>query len=221
MEASFFTQILLPLSLAVIMFGMGLSLTLNDFKRLLQTPKAVFLGLVGQLFVLPVLAIGLIYLFAVPPHIAVGIMILACPGGTSSNLLAHIAKANLALSVSLTAITTVFCIITTPLLIKWGISLFSETPDEQFSLIKTSLSLLVISLIPIAIGMTIRRFAHRFAERSEGFFRHLSTFFLFSMIAKIAYDEREMLMDSFPTIFIFTITQFDCYFSRCIPSEIR
>ena len=136
MEASFFTQILLPLSLAVIMFGMGLSLTLNDFKRLLQTPKAVFLGLVGQLFVLPVLAIGLIYLFAVPPHIAVGIMILAaCPGGTSSNLLAHIAKANLALSVSLTAITTVFCIITTPLLIKWGISLFSETPDEHFTFV--------------------------------------------------------------------------------------
>ena len=207
MEASFFTQVLLPLSLAVIMFGMGLSLTVEDFKRLLQTPKAVLLGLVGQLIALPLLAIGLIDLFAVPAHIAVGIMILAaCPGGTSSNLLAHIARANLALSVSLTAITTVFCIITTPLLIKWGISLFSETPDEQFSLIKTSLSLLVISLVPIAIGMTIRRFAKEFARRSEGFFRHLSTFFLFSMIAKIAYDEREMLMESFPTIFIFTLS---------------
>lgn len=207
MEASFFTQVLLPLSLAVIMFGMGLSLTIADFKRLMQTPRAVLLGLCGQLIFLPLLAIALIYTFSVPAHIAVGIMILAaCPGGTSSNLLAHIGRANLALSVSLTAITTVICIITTPLLIKWGISLFSETPDEQFSLIKTSLSLLVISLIPIAIGMTIRKFALKFAEKSENFFRHLSTFFLFSMIAKIGYDEREMLMDSFPTIFVFTFT---------------
>jgi BASS family bile acid:Na+ symporter len=207
MEASFFTQVLLPLSLAVIMFGMGLTLTLADFKRLFSTPKPVLLGLLGQLIGLPLLAIGLIYAFNVPAHIAVGIMILAaCPGGTSSNLLAHIGRANLALSVSLTAITTVVCIITTPLLIQWGISLFSTSPDEQFSLIKTSVGLLVISLIPIMLGMTVRKFALQFAIKSEDFFRNLSTAFLFSMIAKIAYDEREMLMEAFPSIFIFTFT---------------
>jgi BASS family bile acid:Na+ symporter len=95
---------------------------------------------------------------------------------------------------------------TTPLLIQWSITLFSTSPDEQFSLIQTSIGLLVISLFPITLGMTVRKYALGFAVKSEDFFRNLSTLFLFSMIAKIAYDERDMMMESFPTIFVFTFS---------------
>jgi BASS family bile acid:Na+ symporter len=99
MEATVFTEILLPVSLVLIMFGMGMTLTLADFQRLLITPKTVTVGLVGQLIGLPLVAFGLALAFSLEPHIAIGLMILsACPGGTSSNLLSHIARANIALS---------------------------------------------------------------------------------------------------------------------------
>lgn len=207
MEATIFTQILLPLSLATIMFGMGMTLTMADFKRLLETPKPVSLGLLGQLVCLPLIAFALALIFDLEPHIAIGLMILAaCPGGTSSNLLSHIGRANIALSVTLTAITSVVCIVSTPWLIRFAVDYFSVTPDESFSLLSTSLSLLVITLIPIGVGMLVRRFALNFAVRSETFFKHLSTIFLFSMIAIIAYKEREVLANSFPDIFIVTLT---------------
>lgn len=207
MEASFFTQVLLPASLALIMFGMGLSLTIADFKRLLNTPRAVSLGLFGQMICLPLMAFLLCLAFSVEPHIAIGLMVLAaCPGGTSSNLLSHIGRANLALSVSLTAITTVICVVSTPWLIKFSVDYFTILPDEPFSLLNTSLSLLVITLIPIVIGMSVRHFALDFANRTEAFFRHLSTLFLITMIILISIDEKEMIMNSFPDVFILTFT---------------
>ena len=207
MEASFFTQVLLPASLMLIMFGMGLTLTVNDFKQLLKTPKAVSLGLFGQMICLPLMAFLLCLAFNVEAHIAIGLMVLAaCPGGTSSNLLSHIARANLALSVSLTAITTVICVVSTPWLIQFSVDYFTILPDESFSLLSTSLSLLVITLIPIIIGMSVRHFATTFATRSEEMFRHLSTLFLFTMIILIAVDEKDMLIDSFPDVFILTFT---------------
>lgn len=207
MEATVFTEILLPASLVLIMFGMGMTLTVADFQRLLITPKTVTVGLVGQLIGLPMVAFGLALAFSLEPHIAIGLMILAaCPGGTSSNLLSHIARANIALSVTLTAVTSVICIITTPWLIRFSIDYFAISPDETFSLIKTSLSLLVITLIPIGLGMLVRKFALNFAVRSENFFKHLSTFFLFSMIAIIAYKEREILWEAFPSIFMVTLS---------------
>ena len=199
MEASFFTQVLLPASLALIMFGMGLSLTIADFKRLLNTPRAVSMGLFGQMICLPLMAFLLCLAFSVEPHIAIGLMVLAaCPGGTSSNLLSHIGRANLALSVSLTAITTVICVVSTPWLIKFSVDYFTILPDEPFSLLNISLSLLVITLIPIVIGMSVRHFALNFANRTEAFFRHLSTLFLITMIILISIDEKEMIMNSFP-----------------------
>ena len=207
MEASFFTQVLLPASLALIMFGMGLSLTIADFKRLLNTPRAVSMGLFGQMICLPLMAFLLCLAFSVEPHIAIGLMVLAaCPGGTSSNLLSHIGRANLALSVSLTAITTVICVVSTPWLIKFSVDYFTILPDEPFSLLNTSLSLLVITLIPIVIGMSVRHFALDFANRTEAFFRHLSTLFLITMIILISIDEKEMIMNSFPDVFILTFT---------------
>jgi BASS family bile acid:Na+ symporter len=198
MTDSFLTQIILPLVLAVIMFGMGLSLTKQDFLELSKEPKPVAVGLFGQLLILPLLAYGIAVFFNLPEHLAVGIMILAaCPGGISSNIISQLARANLALSVSLTAITTLICVVTTPLIIRFAIEQFNDTPTEPFSLLSTTLGLIFITLIPVLVGILLRHKFADFAIRSEVFFRRLSTAFLIFMIAAITYQERANLLESF------------------------
>jgi BASS family bile acid:Na+ symporter len=188
----------MPFVLALIMFGMGLSLTKQDFLELGKEPKPVAIGLFGQLLLLPILAYGVAIFFGLSEHLAVGIMILAaCPGGTSSNIISQLARANLALSVSLTAVTTLVCVFTTPLIIQFAIGRFTQTPPEEFSLLSTTLGLIFITLVPVIIGILIRHFKTEFALRSEAFFRHLSTAFLVLMIVAISYQERENLVDSF------------------------
>ena len=120
MEASIFTQVLLPVAIALIMFGMGLSLTIQDFTRLAKAPVSIGVGLLGQIILMPLLALGICLTFKLDAPIAVGLMILAaCPGGTTSNVFSQLAKANLALSVSLTAISTFICVFSTPFIFRW------------------------------------------------------------------------------------------------------
>jgi BASS family bile acid:Na+ symporter len=198
MSDSILTQIILPLVLALIMFGMGLSLTKHDFLELGKEPKPVVIGLFGQLLILPLLAYGIAIFFNLSEHLAVGIMILAaCPGGTSSNILSQLARANLALSVSLTAVTTLICVVTTPLIIRFAIEEFNDTPVASFSLLSTTLGLIFITLIPVLVGILIRHNFADFAIRSEVFFRRLSTGFLIFMIAAITYQERTAFLTSF------------------------
>jgi BASS family bile acid:Na+ symporter len=206
-QDTIFTQVLLPAILGVIMFGMGLSLLKDDFARLAKVPKSVIAGLTGQLILLPLLAFALVTAFSAPIEIAIGVMILAaCPGGTTSNLISHIARANLALSVSLTAITTVICVITTPLLIKFSIDHFTQADATDFSLIGVSINLIVLLLIPISIGMVLRHLYSKAARRAEPFFRYFSTIFMLMLIAAISYQEREMLQTSFPDVFFITFS---------------
>jgi BASS family bile acid:Na+ symporter len=206
MQSTVFTAIFLPLVLASIMFGMGLSLQLKDFARLAKLPKPIFVGLFGQMLLLPALAFAIALAFNASAQIAIGMMLLAaCPGGSTSNLLSHLAKANLALSISLTAITTVICVFTTPFLIAFSINYFSEGEPVEFSLLKTSLGLIVITLVPVALGMLTR---HRFiniALRLEPIFRKLAIVFMLLLIVKISFDEREMLVEGFPDLYLFTI----------------
>ena len=198
MTDSILTQIILPLILALIMFGMGLSLTKQDFLELGKEPKPVAVGLFGQLLVLPLLAFGIAIFFELSEHLAVGIMILAaCPGGISSNILSQLARANLALSVSLTAVTTLICVVTTPLIIRFAIEQFNDTPGESFSLLSTTIGLIFMTLIPVLLGILIRHKFAALAIRSEAFFRHLSTAFLVFMIIAITYQERTTLLTSF------------------------
>jgi BASS family bile acid:Na+ symporter len=198
MSDSILTQVILPLVLALIMFGMGLSLTKQDFLELGKEPKPVAIGLFGQLLILPLLAYGIAIFFNLSEHLAVGIMILAaCPGGTSSNILSQLARANLALSVSLTAVTTLICVVTTPLIIRFAIEEFNDNPVESFSLLSTTLCLIFITLIPVLVGILIRHNFADFAIRSEVFFRRLSTGFLIFMIAAITYQERTTFLTSF------------------------
>ena len=206
MESSILTQVLLPLVLAIIMFGMGLSLTKDDFTRLWQVPKPVFAGLLGQILLMPGLAFVIAFGFSLEPPLAIGLMILAaCPGGTTSNVICHLARANLALSVTLTAISTLICVFSTPFIIKFAMGQFGQQFDQDFSLTNTILGLIVITLLPVLSGIWVRHKYPNAAMRREHFFRRFSGVFMLVMIIAILIQERELLASSFEHMFGATI----------------
>ncbi|MDM7859600.1 bile acid:sodium symporter family protein [Alteromonas sp. ASW11-36] len=205
MEGSVLSQVVLPLVLSFIMFGMGMSLTRDDFSRLLRMPLAVVAGLVGQIILLPLLAFGLVLVLDLPVYLAIGIMVLAaCPGGTTSNLFSHVARANLALSITLTAIATVICVFTTPFIVEFSLRYF-EVKNQSFSVLDMTLKMIVLLLVPVLVGLFVRHKAPMFALRQEHLFRKLSVSFMLLMIAGISWQERDMLAQSFPNVFILTI----------------
>lgn len=203
MTESILTQVLLPVAIALIMLGMGLSLTISDFTRLLRAPKPVITGLIGQLALLPIIAFGLAYVFGLSAEFAMGLLIVAvCPGGTMSNVISQLCNANLALSVTLTAICTIIGIVSTPLLIQIGYDYFLEDSAVEFSLFNASLGLLVITLVPIGLGMLINRFKPTLASKAEPFFRKGSAGFMVVMIIAIMIQERANLVENFSQLFL-------------------
>ncbi|TDF37428.1 bile acid:sodium symporter family protein [Alteromonadaceae bacterium M269] len=202
MQASVLTEVLLPLALAIIMFGMGLSLTKDDFLRLWRIPKPIFVGIFGQLILLPVIAYGVAIAFDLSEPLAIGLMVLAaCPGGTTSNVICQLARANLALSVSLTAVTTLVCVFSTPFIIQFAIEHFTQSDAVSFSLLGTTIGLFVVTLLPVILGLLGRHYYPNSAMRSETFFRRFSTLFLLCMIVLITYQERNTLANSFDAVF--------------------
>lgn len=159
--------LVLGVSLIIIMLGMGLSLSSIDFKRVLLYPKAIFIGLINQLVVLPLVGFGIASLFALPPEIAIGIMILAaCPGGPTSNLISHLAKGDLALSVSLTALSSLITILTIPFWVNFAMTHFMQQSQIiELNVLETIVQIFVIVVIPVALGMMIRRFWPAFAHK--------------------------------------------------------
>ncbi|MBL4905664.1 MAG: bile acid:sodium symporter family protein [Flavobacteriaceae bacterium] len=189
--------IILAISLMIIMFGMGLSLSISDFKRVLTYPKAVFVGLFCQIILLPIVG----YLIAVgldlSPIIAIGLMMLsACPGGATSNLLTHLAKGDLALSVSLTAIASFLSILTIPFIIQFAISEFSQQDQhvvvDAVSMIK---QLLVIIIVPISIGMLVKSKFSKFATRMEKPVKLASAIIFALVVLGVLYSLRELFME--------------------------
>jgi BASS family bile acid:Na+ symporter len=155
-------------ALALIMFGLGLSLTLGDFRRLLGHPKAVVIALVLQALVLPAVCYGLIVALGVAPGYAVGLMLLAAsPGGVSANLFSHLFGGNVAMNISLTAINTVLSIVSLPLIANFAIETFART--GQVVPLQTSKvsEVIVIVLVPVLIGMFVKSRAPRFAARMD------------------------------------------------------
>jgi len=128
MESNFLTEVFLPISLGIIMLGMGLSLTPTDFKRVALYPKATALGILNQIVVLPIIGFFLLLIFPMStPELAVGIMVLAaCPGGPTSNLISHISKGDTALSISLTAISSIIVVFTIPLIVNLSLRYFMQ-----------------------------------------------------------------------------------------------
>ena len=179
----------------VIMMGMGLSLTLADFRRVAQHPKPVLLGLTNQIVFLPLVALGLVYVFQPPTFIAVGMILLAaCPGGTSSNLVTLLAKGDLALSVSMTAINSIITIATIPFWVGYAYTTYlSEAANMASPTADIFKTLIIILAIPLSIGMLIKNRAPQFALRMERPVRIASSIFLAAVILGLLVREIELV----------------------------
>tara|TARA_B100001029_G_C15017045_1_gene428043 strand:- start:82 stop:951 length:870 start_codon:yes stop_codon:yes gene_type:complete len=188
------TQIFLPISLAIIMFGMGLSLVFNDFSRLFTYPKAVLIGLFNQLVFLPLIGFSIILLFDLNSAMAIGIMILSvCPGGPTSNLITQVARGNIGLSVTLTALASLITVFSIPIILSKAITYFTGSTGIiiELPIIQTMLQILIITVIPVSIGMVIRKKNERFALRMERPMRIASTvlFVIIFLLVMIANKE--------------------------------
>jgi bile acid:Na+ symporter, BASS family len=161
------TQFLIG-ALALVMFGLGLSLTTRDFSRLVDHPKAVLVALGLQVVVLPACCYLLIVAFGLPPVFAVGMMLLAAsPGGISANLFSHLFGGNVAMNISLTAINTVLSIATLPLIANWAIAHFAKTGQVVPLQFQKVTEVIAIVLLPVLIGMAVHRWRRDFAMRAE------------------------------------------------------
>ena len=178
----------------VIMMGMGLTLTIADFRRVAQNPKPVLLGLTNQIVLLPLVALALVYLFEPPAFIAVGMILLAaCPGGTSSNLVTLLAKGDLALSVSMTAINSIITIVTIPFWVGYAYSTYlAEAANMASPTADIFKTLIVVLAIPLSIGMLIKNRAPQFADRMERPVRIASSIFLAVVILGLLAREFDL-----------------------------
>ena len=161
--------VFLPLALAIIMFSLGLGLTPADFRRVATKPKAFAIGTFAQLVLIPLVAYVLAVLFRLPPELAVGMMILAfCPGGVTANLLTKLAGGEVALSISLTGIISLVAVFTVPLLTAYFAGHFMGIDAPTVNVTSLGVSMFLITLVPVAIGITIRSLAADFALRLDG-----------------------------------------------------
>ena len=188
------SQIFLPISLAVIMFGMGLTLVVDDFNRLFTYPKAVVVGLLNQLVFLPLIGLSIILLFDLKSSMAIGVMILSlCPGGPTSNLITQVARGNIGLSVTLTALASLITVFTIPIILSKFITYFTGNTNViiELPVLQTMVQIMLITVIPVSIGMVIRKRNENFALRMERPMRIASTvlFVIIFLLVMIANKE--------------------------------
>ncbi len=169
MQSSVFTTVLLPLALAIVMLGMGLSLVPEDFRRITRYPKAVAVGVVCQIMLLPLIGALIALVVPMQPELAVGLIVLAvCPGGPSSNLVTYLAKGDVALSVTLTAVSSIITVFTIPLFTNLALQHFlGKSTAIALPIGSTMLQIFLITLLPTAIGMAIRHQFPGSARRLE------------------------------------------------------
>lgn len=198
MEQSLFTQVYLPLALGIIMLGLGLSLTADDFKRVLKYPGAMTVALICQMILLPVLCFLLAKLSNLNPAMAVGMMLLAAsPGGATSNLYSHLAKGDVALNISLTAVNSVCSLFMLPLIVNFSLSHFMDGGQYIPMQFKKVAEVFTIVLIPVAIGMFVKKQWPGFAGRVSGSVKIVSAFLLILIIVSLVIREKQVLADNF------------------------
>lgn len=201
MESSFLSLVLLPLALAIIMMGLGLSLTINDFKRVVVYPKAVIIGLICQMLVLPTICFFIAKGFGLAPELAVGLMLLsAAPGGPTANLYSHIAKGDVALNISLTAINSIISLFTIPLIVNFAIASFLQTDQVVPMQFKKVIEVCVIVLLPVSIGMLLRSKASKLAAQLEKPVKIASAIFLVLVIILTVLKERKHISQDFQQV---------------------
>ena len=165
-----------PIALALIMLGLGASLTVKDFTRVFQHPKIFFVGLISQLILLPIVGYLLILILKTPIELALGVMLIAAaPGGVTSNVLTKFANGDVALSISLTAFTSLISIVSVPYIVFLSIDLFDITyVEKEVSMLGISLKMFFVVTIPVMIGMIIRKVFNNFIENNMKYIERMS-----------------------------------------------
>lgn len=214
MESGIMVQ-LLPLALAVVMMGLGLELTLKDFARVAQHPKAVIIALICQLFILTGIAFIIIQLLNLSPLLAVGMMLLAAsPGGATANLYSYLFRGDVALNITLTAINSILAAFSLPLIVNWASRYFLNS-DEQLGLqFSKVLQVFAIVVAPVVIGMLVRHLAPKFAHRMDKPVRIFSVVLLLLIIVGAVLKEKDNVMDYVVDVGI--ATSLFCIISLCV-----
>ena len=190
--------VIVPIGLAAIMFSMGLSLSLADFREVVRNPKAVVAGLIGQLVCLPPLAMLLAWLFQLPPAMAMGLFILAaCPAGTTSNAVTYAAKANVALAVVLTTLSSLITVFSIPLLLSWAlVHYFGAGEAPKLSIVKTMMQIGQITVLPVVAGMVLRGLNKAFADRASVWLRPASLVVLVAVIGFSVFVSLDLVVQN-------------------------
>lgn len=197
MQGSILTDLLLPLAIGIVMLGLGLSLTLEDFRRVARYPLAVGFGLFLQVLLLPLAAFAIAIGLKLSPDHALGLMLLAAaPGGATANIYSHLARGDVALNITLTAVNSLLCLLTLPIVLELSLNYFlgngQYVPPPHRKVVEVG----AIILIPVALGMLLRARAERFAIRAETPIKIFSILVLVVLIAGAIYIERKALLPS-------------------------
>jgi len=193
------TDVILPLALAFIMFVLGLGLTGADFLRVIKQPRDFFVGAFSQIIMLPIIAFILVKIWPIAPELAIGVMIIAAaPGGVTSNLLTSFAKGDVALSISLTAIISLLCVITIPFIVLTSVELLGGTNTTQnISLFSMSRDMFLIVTVPVILGMMLRKFSSRVALKLEPISKKISIILFVLVLLGAILAERENVISYF------------------------
>ncbi len=200
MQESIISSVILPLSIAIIMVTLGMTLTVADFRRIFSQPKPVLIGLLCQMILLPLLGFAVAAIFALPAVYAISLILLAVsPDGATSNLIIHAGDGDRALGITLTAITNMLAFVTIPIGLGFAYSMYgSGALDIDFPVVDTMIQVAVITLIPTLIGMGIRQWKPDFAENSKRWSKIFATVFLFLVIAALVAQNWDVIVRDGP-----------------------
>ena len=200
------TDVVLPLALAFIMFSLGLGLSTSDFARVAKQPKDFFVGLISQIILLPLIAFALVKIWPVSPELAIGVMIIAsAPGGVTSNLLTSFSKGDVALSISLTAIISLLCVLTIPLIVLKAADLLGNSVDQDISIFGMAKDMFLIVTVPVILGMLLRGFASSLVFTIEPFTKKLSAILFVIVLLGAIAAERENISSYFAQAGLITL----------------
>ncbi len=183
-------DIILPLSLVFIMFTLGLGLTIDDFKNIIREPKAFGLGILNQMFILPLVAFCIVLIFKLSNEMAVGMMILACcPGGVTSNIITKLAKGDTALSISFTALVSIISVITLPIIVGSSMQYFLASSAPEINILTLGLTMFLVTTLPVILGLFINTKYNDFSVSFLPIASKVSTFlFIIIVIGALASE---------------------------------
>ena len=208
MEDSLFATVLLPIALAVIMTSLGLSLTVADFRRVLVFPKGVSIGLGNLVLISPLLAFAIAEAYALDPALAVGLVLLgASPGGTMANLLTHLARGDTALSITMTAVSSLAAVITVPLFLELSTSHFgAEGFDDDLDMLGVVARVLLITVVPLSLGMWLRARRPRRVAEVESTFRAVALSVFLAVVIGVIVAEHDRVFENLDDVAAAAVT---------------